>query len=247
LVTLAYGLTNHVEIGAAASLNSFWAKDTPTFNAGKGGPWSTNTGLGDVSLILKYRPIIQDPDTIRPSITLYTQVVLPSSQWAGTERPPGGFAPLGRLPATRFGEYGVTEGLTFRKNNQPFRVSGGIFYTYAAPGSTEGQNIYTGDIINTRLVFEHFLDDQNGFAYNLEFVSLHTLTWRADGHYINRGQRSGSTVIGIEPAVQWRFTDAWVGAFGVLLTAVGQNTMDAVYPNFSLQWYWNKSGKAIMR
>lgn len=240
LVTATYGLTNHLEVGAAASWISYWAKDSA-------GTWTSDSGMGDVSLVLKYRPIVQDPNSSRPSVTLYTQVVLPTSRWAGTERPPGGFAPLGRLPATRFGEYGFTEGLTFRKNFKPFRISGGVFYTYAAPGSDEGQTTFTGDIINTRLVFEHFLDDKRGFAYNLEFVTFHTLTWRLDGQSINRGPTSGSTVIGVEPAIQWRFSDAWVGAVGVLFTAAGQNTLDAIYPNFSIQWYWNKSGKAVMR
>jgi len=239
LVTLAYGLTNHVELGASANLNAFWA------NTSNG---STNdAGLGDVSLIMKYRPIIQDPDSRRPSLTLYTQLVLPTSRWAGTERPPGGFAPLGRLPATRFGELGLTEGLTFRKNFTPFRISGGVFYTYAAPGDNNGQTTYTGDVVNTRLILEHFLDDEKGLAYNLELVTVHTLTFRADGHSLNRGQVNGSTVIGIEPALQWRFSDAWVGAAGVLFTVAGQNQIEAFYPNFSIQWYYNRGKKVIMR
>jgi hypothetical protein len=248
LVTIAYGLTNHVEIGTALSMSSFWARDSQSFNQGRGGPVTTNTGFGDVSLFVKYRPVIQDPDTSRPSVTLYGQLVLPSSRWTGTERPPGGFAPIGRLPSTRFGELGFTEGLTFRKNFRPFRISGGVFYTYAAPGSEGATTTYTGDIVNTRLVFEHFLDDKKSLAYNLEFVGLHTLTWRADGHAINRGQRSGSTTLGIEPAIQWRFGDSnLVGAAGVLFTVAGQNALDAIYPNFSIQWYWRKTGKVIMR
>jgi hypothetical protein len=247
LVTVTYGLTNHVELGVASSVSSFWSKDTAAFNAGKGGPWTTDTGLGDTSLVMKYRPIVQDPDSSRPSVTLYQQIVLPTSKWTGTERPPGGFAPLGRLPATRFGELGFTEGITFRKNTNPFRFSGGVYYTYAAPGSDAGQTTYVGDIINTRFIFEHFLDDKKGFAYNLEFISVHTATWRADGHSLNRGQLNGSTVIGIEPAVQFRFTDSLVGAVGVLFTVAGQNAQDAIYPNFAFQWYWNQGKQVIMR
>ena len=73
-------------------------------------------------------------------------------------------------------------------------------------------------------------------------------TWRADGHAINRGQRSGSTTLGIEPAFQWRFGDSnFVGAAGVLFTVAGQNALDAIYPNFSIQWYWRKAGKVIMQ
>lgn len=247
LVTVTYGITNHLELGAATSMNSFWAKDSDSFNKGSGGPWTTDTGMGDFSIILKYRPIVQDPDSARPSVTLYNQIVLPTSRWSGTERPPGGFAPLGRLPATRFGELGFTEGLTFRKNSEPYRLSGGVYYTYSAPGSNAGQTTYVGDVINTRLIFEHFLDDKKGFAYNIELATVHTATWRADGHGINQGQRSGSTVIGIEPAIQYRFTDTLVGAVGVLYTVAGQNTADAFYPNFAIQWYWNQGKQVIMR
>jgi hypothetical protein len=248
LVTVTYGLTNHVELGAATSWNTFWARDSQGFNGGQGGPLTTNTGLGDLSLNIKYRPIVQDPDSARPSFTNYTQIVLPTSRWiTGTERPPGGFAPLGRLPATRFGELGFTEGLTFRKNNKPYRISGGVYYTYSAPGSDAGQTTYVGDIINTRLAYEHFLDDKQGLAFNIELATLHTTTWRADGHLINRGQRSGATVVGVEPAIQWRLSDSWVAAAGVLFTVAGQNTADAIYPNFAIQWYWNQGKKVIMR
>ncbi len=248
LVTATYGVSDHVELGAATSWNTFWARDSQSFNRGQGGPMTTNTGLGDLSLILKYRPVIQDPDSLRPSFTNYTQVVLPSGRWVtGTERPPGGFAPLGRLPTTRFGELGFTEGLTFRKNNKPYRISGGVYYTYAAPGSDAGQTTYVGDIINTRLAYEHFLDDKQGVALNLELATLHTATWRADGHAINRGQRSGSTVVGIEPGIQMRLSDAWVAGAGVLFTALGQNTNDAIYPNFAIQWYYNQGKQVIMR
>lgn len=248
LVTVTYGVTNHVELGAATSWNTFWARDSESFNRGRGGPMTTDSGLGDLSLILKYRPIVQDPDSERPSITNYTQIVLPTGRWVtGTKRPPGGFAPLGRLPATRFGELGFTEGITFRKNKRPFRISGGVYYTYSAPGSDAGHTTYVGDIINTRLAYEYFLDDQQGLALNLELATLHTLTWRADGHSINRGQVSGSTVVGIEPGLQYRFSDSWVGGIGVLFSVAGQNTADSIYPNFAIQWYWSKSGKVIMR
>jgi hypothetical protein len=84
-------------------------------------------------------------------------------------------------------------------------------------------------------------------AYNIELVTVSTATWRADGHAINRGAISGSTVVGIEPAIQFRFTDSIVGAVGVLFTVAGQNAQDAIYPNFSLQWYWNKGKQVIMR
>jgi hypothetical protein len=247
LATVTYGLTRNVELGLATSMIAFWSKNTTASNANSDSPWVSDTGMGDTSLIMKYRPVVQDPDGARPSFTLYQQIVLPTSRWTGTERPPGGFAPLGRLPATRFGELGFTEGLTFRKNVQPFRFSGGVYYTYSAPGSDNNTTTYVGDVINTRFAFEHFFNEKKGLAYNIEIATVHTATWRLDGHSINRSPLSGSTVIGIEPALQFRFTDSLVGAVGVLFTVAGQNALDAIYPNFAIQWYWNRGDKVIMR
>lgn len=238
-INTAYGLTNHIEVGAAISMNSFWATQN--------GQSTSSTGFGDTSLIMKYRPIIQDPGGWRPSITHYTQIVLPTSRWADAEKPPGGFSPLGRLPSTRFGEYGLTQGLMTRKNLEPIRISAALFYTYAAPGENNGKNTYTGDIINTRLIFEHILNDQNGFGYNIEVSTLHGLTWRADGHEVNAGQKSGFTIIGVEPALQWNFSQNWLVAVGCQFTVAGQNAVNAIYPNLSVFWFWDKSGKIVMR
>lgn len=243
-----YGLTDHIELGASASLNAFWARDSVGFDQGRGGPLKTNTGLGDTNLFLKHRFIVQDPDTWRPSLTFQHMVTLPTSRWiTDTQRPPGGFAPLGRFPATRFGEIGLTEGLMVRKNVHPFRISSGVFYTYSAPGSDGPVTTYTPDVVNTRLAFEHLLDDEKGFGYNLEFVGLHGLTWRADGHALNRGKPNGFNILGVEPAIQYRLGEHLVFSAGVLFTLAGQNAIDSMYPNFSLFWYWSDNGKVIMR
>jgi hypothetical protein len=237
----AYGITNHLEIVAQTSVSAFWARQN--------GQVTNDSGLGDTSIILKYRPIVQDPGSWVPSINWFNQLALPTSKWFGTEKPPGGFSPIGRFPSTRFGEVGVTTGLAFRKNLEPFRWSGGVYYTYSAPGElTNGQTSYPGDLINTRLIFEHILDDKSGFGYNIEFVTLHGLTSRLDGKEVNAGQRSGFTVIGVEPALQWRIGDTnFVCAGGVLFTIAGQNAINAIYPNFSIFYYWSKTGTVLMR
>jgi hypothetical protein len=246
-VNFTNGITNHLEFVAGTSVNSFWAKDSERFNQGQGGPWTTNTGMGDTSLMVKYRPIVQDPDTWRPSITIQNEITLPTGRWfTGTKSPPGGFAPLGRFPATQFGGLGLTEGVTCRKIIQPFRISCGVYYTYTLPGSDAGQNTYTPDLINTRLVLEHILDDKRGFGYNIELVSLHGVPWRVDGHAINRGFPQGFSEIGIEPGIQWRFDDTnLVAAAGVLFTVAGQNALESIYPNFSVFWYFPAKGKEV--
>jgi len=245
-IQTAYGITNNLEFGAATSFQWYSATENDRTR--------TDSGLGDTSLVLKYRAVVQDPGTWRPTFTWFNQLALPTSKWFGiASKPPGGFAPIGRFPSTRFGEVGITSGLSFRKNLKPFRISGGVFYTYSAPGTTVNQSnievsTYPGDVINTRFIFEHILSDKHGFGYNLEFVTLHELTFRADGHAINAGQRSGSTTIGLEPALQWRFGETnFVGAAGVLFTLAGQNAIDAIYPNFSIFYYFtHKKGQPVL-
>ncbi len=244
-----YGLADHIQLGAATSVGTWWARDTSSSNQGQGGPWTTNTGMGDTSIYFKYRAVIQDPETWRPTTTFHTQLGLPTGQWfTGTEKPPGGFAPVGRLPTTQFGSLALTEGVVLRKNVEPFRINAGVYYTYHPPGSQGGENTYVGDLINTRLIFEHILDEKRGLAYNLELVGVHGVPWRADGHDINRGPRHGSNIFAAGPTLQWRFGDSnFVGAAGVLFTVAGQNTLDSIFPNFSLFWYWSDTGKVRMR
>jgi len=236
----AYGLSDHFQLGTTTSFQAFWANEN--------GKTDTDAGLGDSSIALKYRPIVQNPDSSTPSLTFFQQIVLPTGKWAGTSKPPGGFAPIGRFPTTRFGEVAFTEGVMVRKNLQPYRFQAGVFYTYAAPGSSNDTTTYTGDLVNTRVSFEHILDDKRGFGYGLELVTLHGLTGRADGHAINAGQQSGFSVIGVEPTVQWRFWDtSFVGAVGVLVTMAGQNAIEAIYPNLSIFYYWSQKGRVLMR
>jgi hypothetical protein len=42
-------------------------------------------------------------------------------------------------------------------------------------------------------------------------------------------------------------TDSIVGAAGVLFTLAGQNDIGAIYPNFSIYYYWNRGGKVVAR
>lgn len=251
----AYGLTNNLELDVIpAGASSLWWQDTR--RAPDGTTERTDEfGPGDTTIYVKNRLRLQDPDTWQPTITQFHQLVLPSSQWLGTKGIPGGFSPLGRLPATKFGALSYTEGLMFRKNLQPFRISAGAYYTYTVPGSNAGMNTYIGDIINTRFIIEHILNDERGFGYNLEFVTLHQLPFRADGHPVNVSTIPGTnahslTLFGIEPAVQYKFFQtehgALVAAAGVLFSVAGQNNINAIYPNLSIYYYWSK-GKVMMR
>ena len=247
---LAYGITDNVEIDLVPSLIYYDSTKTTTPSSGGHSTAHTDMGVGDTTIYLKYRGAVQDPDSWRPSFTWYQSVTLPSSQWMNTQPIPGGFSPLGRLPATKFGGLGLTEGLMFRKNLQPFRIMGSIYYTYTLPGSTGGQNTYNGDIINTRLIFEYIADDKRGLAFDLELLSVHGLSQRLDGHDLNLNPKSFD-LIGVEPSVQYNIfydqTGGLVAAGGCLFSLAGQNDLYAIYPNVSMYYYWNPKGQPIMR
>ena len=125
--------------------------------AGGGKPAENGNGFGDITAFLKWRFHVQQPDDWIPSLTETVFVALPTSSWAGsagTPPIPGGFAPLGRLPSTHFGAPELTEAILFRKNLRPFRVSGGVYYSYGPPSSSAGVRQYYGDIFQYRLAVE---------------------------------------------------------------------------------------------
>jgi hypothetical protein len=179
-------------------------------------------------------------------MTIASFVALPTSSWFGTPSVPGGFAPLGRLPATHFGAPELTEAFFFRKNIKPFRFSGGLYYSYGVPSSSGGAPLRYGDILQYRLVMEQFLDDQRGLGYAVELMGLHGLPWRVDGAAINAG-RTSFGLIGLQPTIEYRFTDHVVGAAGVLVTLAGHQDIVAVYPNLSIYYYWSTRGKVVAR
>ena len=113
-------------------------------------------------------------------------------------------------------------------------------------------DIYTtnSDIINTLAIAEWIADDKRGLGFALEFLSVHGLSWRADGHSLNIHPKSYQ-LIGLEPSIQYTLFHgpggSLVAAAGCLFTLAGQNDINAIYPNMSIYYYWNKKGTAIMR
>jgi len=116
---LYYGLTHHVIVGVGISA-VYRHSSTPEADGRTSG-----SGIGTTNLIVKYRPIVQDPHAWRPSIAFYSRLSLPTNRWFGTPEIPGGFTPLSRVPPSRFEAVAVTEGILFRKNLEPFRITGG--------------------------------------------------------------------------------------------------------------------------
>jgi hypothetical protein len=237
-VIVNYGLTKYLNVELSASA-IYWrssATDADNKNAG--------AGIGTTSGIVKYRPIVQNPDTWRPSISLYTKLSLPTNRWLGTPDIPGGFTPLSRVPSSRFGSVAVTEGLLTRKNLKPFRISADVFYTYNAPGGEHGRTVYGGDLISTRLTLEHVLHDDTGFGYLIELATLHQSSSRLDGHSIN-STPSTFWLMGVQPAVEYTFFHRpsgahLVGAVGVMFTVAGHDDIRAIYPNISFKYFFDE-------
>ncbi|HEY7534224.1 MAG TPA: hypothetical protein VH681_15750, partial [Nitrospiraceae bacterium] len=236
---LYYGLTNHVMLGLGIS-GVYWHSDNPDPEGRTSG-----AGIGTTSLILKYRPIIQDPDSWRPSIAFYSKVSLPTNEWLGTPPIPGGFTPLSRVPSSRFGAVALTEGVLFRKNLAPFRISGNIYYSYNFPGSgSEPGTVYGGDLLLTHLALEHVLNEQTGFGYLLELTTMNQFDNRLDGHPVNTTPAT-FYLVGIQPGLEYTFSRyetgaKLVGAIGVMFTVAGQNDIRATYPNISFKYFFDQ-------
>jgi hypothetical protein len=242
-VELSIGILDWLEYEMYVPETSWWQ------SSGGGAPASNGNGFGDMTAFLKARFHVQQADSWVPSLTEVLFVTLPTSDWfgpVGTPPIPGGFAPLGRLPSTHFGSPELTEAILFRKNLRPFRISGGVYYSYGLPSSKAGVPQDYGDIFQYRLAFEHFIDDAKGFGYAVELVGIHGLPFRLDGQSVNAGHTSFG-LIGLQPTVEYDFTDRIVGAAGVLFTLAGYNDVAAVYPNLSIYYYWNPRGKVVAR
>ena len=72
------------------------------------------------------------------------------------------------------------------------------------------------------------------------------MPFRLDGHGVNAG-RSTFGLVGVQPTLEYNFTDRIVGAVGTLFTLAGQSDVAAVYPNISLYYYFNPRGKVLAR
>lgn len=242
-VELSYGILDWLEYEMYVPETSWWQTRDGAAPAANG------SGLGDVTAFVKTRFHVQQPDGWIPSLTEVLFVTLPTSDWSGpigTPPIPGGFAPLGRLPSTHFGAPELTDAILFRKNARPLRISGGLYYSYAIPSAANGGRQYFGDILQYRLAVEQFVDEKKGFGYAIEVVGIHGTPWRIDGRTVNAG-RSSFGLVGIQPTVEYDFTDRIVGAAGVLFTAAGVDDVVAFYPNLSVYYYWNPRGKVVAR
>jgi hypothetical protein len=64
---------------------------------------------------------------------------------------------------------------------------------------------------------------------------------------MNTGHPNDFTIFGVQPgASQWSFFSRLV-SIGGQFTGAGQKTINALYPNLSVFWMWDKSRKLVMR
>lgn len=243
LGAMYYGLTTNDELIILPSMiTTFSETDGQSLNG---------TGLNDFTFGIKHRWVIQNPSSARPSITSAFLVTLPTTTWLGTPVPKGGLPPLSVVPSTHFGSPALTTGLFVRKNIQPFRVMGDLFYTFnfpttgVLPGQTASQQIQYGDLAQYRLAVEDVFNDKTGFGGILEFVGLSGLPFSIDGtgpsvHPTN------FNLIGLQPTIEYNLTERLMFSAGVLLPVFGNNEYMAMTPNFSLWYYWGSVGGKLM-
>ncbi|MHB8542541.1 MAG: hypothetical protein ACYC9S_00865 [Leptospirales bacterium] len=211
------------------------------------------TGLNDFTLAIKHRWIIQDPSSMRPSVSSAFLVTLPTTTWFGTPVPKGGLPPISVVPSTHFGSPALTTGLFVRKNARPFRVMGDLFYTFnfpttgVLPGQNASQRIQYGDLAQYRLAVEDVFNDETGLGGILELVGLSGLPFSIDG--IGPSIHPNNfNLIGLQPTIEYNLTERLMFSAGVLLPVFGTNEYMAMTPNFSFWYYWGAvDGKLLPR
>lgn len=237
LEAMYFGLGSNTELALLPSLIG-------TFSS-IGGSSINGAGLNDLTLGVKHRWIIQDPNSARPSFASFLFLTLPTTSWLGTPVPKGGLPPISVLPSTHFGSPSLTGTLLLRKNIRPFRFYGGLYYTYSFPGSESltaaDPKIFAqfGDLIQYRMAVEDVINEKHGLGFILEVVGLSELPFSLDGIPVNTAP-SNFNLIGVQPTFEVNLTPRLALSAGVLLPAWGNNEYLATTPNFSLWYYFGK-------
>jgi hypothetical protein len=243
LFAMFYGLEQNTELVFLPSVvTTFSTEDGSSLNG---------AGLNDLTLGIKHRWIIQDPDTARPSFATALLVTLPLTSWLGTPVPAGGLPPINVVPSTHFGSPSLTLVSMVRKNVKPLRLIGDLYYTFGFPGSlsaTPGAApAYSqfGDLAQYRLGIEDVVDDKSGLGFILEIAGLSGLPFSVDGMAVNT-RPSTFNLVGVQPTIEYNLTPRLAASFGVLLPAFGNNEYLATTPNFSLWYYFQGGQKSLL-
>ncbi|MGC8529769.1 MAG: hypothetical protein ACP5OP_06175 [Leptospirillia bacterium] len=242
LFAMFYGLDQNTELVFLPSvITTFSTEDGSSLNG---------SGLNDLTLGIKHRWIIQNPDTTRPSFATALLVTLPLTSWLGTPVPSGGLPPINVVPSTHFGTPSLTLVSMLRKNVKPLRLYADMYYTFGFPGSfsaTPGAApVYSqfGDLAQYRLGIEDVVDDKNGLGFILEIAGLSGLPFSVDGLAVNT-HPSAFNLVGVQPTIEYNLTPRLAASFGVLFPAFGNNEYLATTPNFSL-WYYFQGGQTSL-
>ncbi len=234
LQAMYFGVGSNTEIAILPSV-------IDTFSS-IGGTSIDGAGLNDLTLGIKHRWIIQNPDSARPSFATFLFVTLPTTAWLNTPVPKGGLPPISVLPATHFGSPSLTGTFLIRKNIRPFRFYGGLYYTYNFPGmeslTSADPRIFAqfGDLLQYRMAVEDVINEKYGLGFILEAVGLSELPFSVDGLPINTVP-TNFNLFSVQPSIEVNVTSRLALSVGVLLPAWGNNAYLATTPNFSL-WYY---------
>nr|EES52720.1 MAG: conserved hypothetical protein [Leptospirillum ferrodiazotrophum] len=243
LFAMFYGLEQNTELVFLPSVvTTFSTEDGTSLNG---------AGLNDLTLGIKHRWIIQDPNTLRPSFATALLVTLPLTSWLGTPVPAGGLPPINVVPSTHFGTPSLTLVSMLRKNVRPLRLIGDLYYTFGFPGSLSATPGATpaysqfGDLAQYRLGIEDVVDDKSGLGFILEIAGLSGLPFSVDGLAVNTHPTSFN-LVGVQPTIEYNITPRLAASFGVLLPAFGNNEYLATTPNFSLWYYFQGGQKSLL-
>lgn len=233
LAALYYGLTPNTELDLWPSLL--------TTSSRVNGRTVTGTGLNDLALGIKHRFVVQDSDSLRPSLSAALLTSLPLSSWAGTPADRGLFFPISILPTTHLGTYGLTGILMAAKNFRPLRLSADLYYTFTVPQSSlppgsRPSTIQYGDVLSWRGGIEYLPDNRYGFGLVLGACGVTGLPFSVDGRRVNSSP-AAFQLFGIQPGVELNTGGLSVFA-GVLPTIEGISANGFVEATASVTYRW---------
>lgn len=240
LTSIFYGVIDNVQVGLFPALLGTFASvpQSPAARAQR----LSSFGLDDLTLGAKYRFMIQNPETPRPSLAVAVFPTLPTAAWTGNEVPKGVLPPFSVIPEARGGSPALSGGLLLRKNVRPLRFSADVFYSYGFPnGATK-----FGDLVQERMAVEDILDDRDGMGLVMDFVGLQGLPFSIDGAPLTVGPRNFN-FFGFQPSFEINPTPSLTLLAGVLFPVAGSRELVSFSPNVSLYWYWNRGNSPVAR
>jgi len=216
-VKFTYGPTKDTEVYVIVPFITNWAKDVNPDLAGPNGERSAGySGIGDISLIGKYNLL---PETdYRPAVTAVAGFATIPTGHASRLNP----GLLGQ-DAIGTGSLSITTGVNLFKYLKPFLVHSQIWYNtpiniYKIHGTDTPAPVRNHDWVTFNLAAEYPFTRDKRWIFLMEMYS----NWTWSNIYTTQGFQSPTTLLGLQPAIEFVATEKMSLALGAAFDLVGK-------------------------